>query len=113
MITADTKDEIEAARAAYDALTDAEKAKVTNYSVLTDAEQKLAAILQDKDNKNNSNNGTTDITDGNNATATQIGDPVYVTNMVSNLHAGKDFYLDSLKNNYNLTFSDDFAFCYG
>lgn len=29
--------------------------------------------------------------------------------MVSNLHAGKDFYLDSLKNNYNLTFSDDFA----
>lgn len=109
MITADTKDEIEAARAAYDALTDAEKAKVTNYSVLTDAEQKLAAILQDKDNKNNSNNGTTDITDGNNATATQIGDPVYVTNMVSNLHAGKDFYLDSLKNNYNLTFSDDFA----
>ena len=109
MITADTKDEIEAARAAYDALTDAEKAKVTNYSVLTDAEQKLAAILQDKDNKNNSNNGTTDITDGNNATATQIGDPVYVTNMVSNLHAGKDFYLDSLKNNYNLTFSDDFT----
>ena len=109
MITADTKDEIEAARAAYDALTDAEKAKVTNYSVLIDAEQKLAAILQDKDNKNNSNNGTTDITDGNNATATQIGDPVYVTNMVSNLHAGKDFYLDSLKNNYNLTFSDDFT----
>ena len=33
----------------------------------------------------------------------------YVTNMVSNLHAGKDFYLDSLKNNYHLSFSDDFA----
>ena len=32
-----------------------------------------------------------------------------MTNMVSNLHAGKDFYLDSLKNNYHLTFSDDFA----
>lgn len=32
-----------------------------------------------------------------------------MTNMVSNLHAGKDFYLDSLKNNYNLTFSDDFT----
>ena len=29
--------------------------------------------------------------------------------MVSNLHAGKDFYLDSLKNNYHLSFSDDFA----
>ena len=32
-----------------------------------------------------------------------------MTNMVSNLHAGKDFYLDSLKNNYHLSFSDDFA----
>lgn len=63
-----------------------------------------------KDNKGTDNN-TGDITDGkgNNATATQIGIPVYATNMVSNLHAGKDFYLDSLKNNYNLTFSDDFA----
>ena len=29
--------------------------------------------------------------------------------VVSNLHAGKDFYLDSLKNNYHLSFSDDFA----
>ena len=29
--------------------------------------------------------------------------------MVSNLHAGKDFYLDSLKNNYQLSFSEDFA----
>ena len=32
-----------------------------------------------------------------------------MTNMVSNLHAGKDFYLDSLKSNYHLSFSDDFA----
>ena len=29
--------------------------------------------------------------------------------MVSNLHAGREFYLDSLKNNYQLTFSEDFA----
>ena len=28
--------------------------------------------------------------------------------MVSNLHAGKEFYLDSLKDNYQLSFSDDF-----
>ena len=65
--------------------------KVTNYKILTEAEAKLAAV-----DKNDSDNKNTEITDGNNATATQIGDPVYVTNMVSNLHAGKDFYLDSL-----------------
>ena len=103
-ITAADKAEIESARAAYEALSNKEKAKVTNYKILTEAEAKLAAV-----DKNDSDNKNTEITDGNNATATQIGDPVYVTNMVSNLHAGKDFYLDSLKNNYHLSFSDDFA----
>ena len=107
-ITAADKAEIESARAAYEALSNKEKAKVTNYKILTEAEAKLAAAdKNDSDNKKDNKN--TEITDGNNATATQIGDPVYVTNMVSNLHAGKDFYLDSLKNNYHLSFSDDFA----
>lgn len=107
-ITAADKAEIESARAAYEALSNTEKAKVTNYKILTEAEAKLAAA--DKNDSNNKkDNKNTEITDGNNATATQIGDPVYVTNMVSNLHAGKDFYLDSLKNNYHLSFSDDFA----
>lgn len=107
-ITAADKAEIESARAAYEALSNTEKAKVTNYKILTEAEAKLAAA--DKNDSNNKkDNKNTEITDGNNATATQIGDPVYVTNMVSNLHAGKDFYLDSLKSNYHLSFSDDFA----
>ena len=35
--------------------------------------------------------------------------PVYYTSMVSNLHAGKEFYLNSLKSNYQITFSDGFA----
>ena len=35
--------------------------------------------------------------------------PVYYTSMVSNLHAGKEFYLNSLKANYQITFSDGFA----
>lgn len=117
-ITAADKAEIDSVRAAYEALSNTEKAKVTNYKILTEAEAKLAAV--DKNNRDNKkgnkkddssteDNKNTEITDGNNATATQIGDPVYVTNMVSNLHAGKDFYLDSLKNNYHLSFSDDFA----
>ena len=112
-ITAADKAEIESARAAYEALSNTEKAKVTNYKILTEAEAKLAAAdKNDSDNKKDNkkdDNKDTEITDGNNATATQIGDPVYVTNMVSNLHAGKDFYLDSLKSNYHLSFSDDFA----
>ena len=117
-ITAADKAEIDSVRAAYEALSNTEKAKVTNYKILTEAEAKLAAVdNNDSDNKKDNkkddssteDNKNTEITDGNNATATQIGDPVYVTNMVSNLHAGKDFYLDSLKNNYHLSFSDDFA----
>ena len=121
-ITAADKAEINSVRAAYEALSNTEKAKVTNYKILTEAEAKLAAVdKNDSDNKKGNkkdnkkddssteDNKNTEITDGNNATATQIGDPVYVTNMVSNLHAGKDFYLDSLKSNYHLSFSDDFA----
>ena len=117
-ITAADKAEIDSVRAAYEALSNTEKAKVTNYKILTEVEAKLAAVdKNDSDNKKDNkkddssteDNKNTEITDGNNATATQIGDPVYVTNMVSNLHAGKDFYLDSLKNNYHLSFSDDFA----
>ena len=121
-ITAADKAEIDSVRAAYEALSNTEKAKVTNYKILTEAEAKLAAVdKNDSDNKKGNkkdnkkddssteDNKNTEITDENNATATQIGDPVYVTNMVSNLHAGKDFYLDSLKSNYHLSFSDDFA----
>ena len=121
-ITAADKAEINSVRAAYEALSNTEKAKVTNYKILTEAEAKLAAVdKNDSDNKKGNkkdnkkddssteDNKNTEITDGNNATATQIGDPVYVTNMVSNLHAGKDFYLDSLKSNYHLSVSDDFA----
>ena len=117
-ITAADKAEIDSVRAAYEALSNTEKAKVTNYKILTEAEAKLAAVDKNgsdnkkgnkKDDSSTEDNKNTEITDGNNATATQIGDPVYVTNMVSNLHAGKDFYLDSLKSNYHLSFSDDFA----
>ena len=48
----------------------------------------------------------TDISDGSGNVTGKTGTPVYY---VSNLHAGKEFYLDSLKNNYQLSFSDDFS----
>ena len=43
-VTLDSKTAIEAARAAYDALTDAQKALVTNYEILTAAEKTIADL---------------------------------------------------------------------
>ena len=97
-ITLEKKATVQSIRTAYNALSDTEKAQVSNYNLLVQAE---ATIAQLEAQKNNANNPFT-----NNTSAAQTGTPVYYA---SNIHAGKDFYLDSLKNNYNLTFSDDFA----
>lgn len=47
-VTESSEDAIAAARAAYDALPESVKAKVTNYDVLTAAEAALAALKQEK-----------------------------------------------------------------
>ncbi|NCC08468.1 MAG: hypothetical protein EOM30_10650 [Clostridia bacterium] len=44
-VTKNSADKIDAARSAYDALSNAEKTLVTNYSVLTAAERKLTALV--------------------------------------------------------------------
>ena len=88
-------------RAAYNKLSAEQKSLVTNYSLLVGFESKITE-LQKKQNTD-----TPAFTDGSKAGETgKTGTPVYY---VSNLHAGKEFYLDSLKGNYQLTFSDDFA----
>ena len=51
-VTLDSKTTIEAARAAYDALTDAQKALVTNYETLTAAEKALANLNKPADPDN-------------------------------------------------------------
>lgn len=100
-ITLDDREEIEGIRADYDALSDADKEKVTNFSDLLAMEDALEALkLEEED-------GELEV-DEDELTAV-TGSPVYYTNMVSNLHAGKEFYLNSLKDNYHLSFSDDFA----
>ena len=99
-ITLEKKATVQSIRAAYNALSDTEKAQVSNYNLLVQAEATIAQLEAQKNNAN-TNNPFTD-----NTSAAQTGTPVYYA---SNIHAGKDFYLDSLKNNYNLTFSDDFA----
>ncbi|MDO4276532.1 MAG: NlpC/P60 family protein [Eubacteriales bacterium] len=110
-ITLEHKPQIEEIRKEYEALTDDEKAMISDedYNSLVRYENAIAE-LEGKDpgdigsEPGDPNGGFVDGT-GNVLTGT----PVYYTNMVSNLHAGKDFYLDSLKDNYQLTFSEDFA----
>ena len=85
-------------REIYNSISADQKKLVTNYNLLVGFESKIAE-LQKKQNAD-----IPDFTDG--SKASETGTPVYY---VSNLHAGKEFYLDSLKGNYQLTFSDDFA----
>ena len=51
-VTSESKNAIESARAAYDALTDTQKALVDNYSVLVEAEKALAVINTDIEKSN-------------------------------------------------------------
>ena len=82
---------------------DEEKKLVTNYDILVKMEKRME-VLKKQEGKDDDK---TEFSDGSETGKT--GTPVYYTSMVSNLHAGREFYLDSLKNNYQLTFSEDFA----
>ena len=102
-ITLEKKAMVQSIRTAYNALSKTEQEQVSNYNMLVQAEAKITQLeKQQNNNNNNSNNSFTD----NTTPTAQTGTPVYYA---SNIHAGKDFYLDSLKNNYHLTFSNDFA----
>ena len=90
-------------REIYDDFTKEEKKLVTNYDILVKMEKRME-VLKKQEGKDDDK---TDFSDGSETGKT--GTPVYYTSMVSNLHAGREFYLDSLKNNYQLTFSEDFA----
>ena len=89
-------------RAEYDSLPEYQKKFVTNYDLLVGFESKIAELQKNQKDAGNA----TDISDGSGNVTGKTGTPVYY---VSNLHAGKEFYLDSLKNNYQLSFSDDFS----
>ena len=89
-------------RAEYDSLPEDQKKFVTNYDLLVGFESKIAELQKNQKDAGNA----TDISDGSGNVTGKTGTPVYY---VSNLHAGKEFYLDSLKNNYQLSFSDDFS----
>lgn len=100
-LTLNHESRVKALRAEYDSLPSEQKAFVTNYNLLVGFENKIAELQ-----KSNKDASGTDISDGGESVTGKTGTPVYY---VSNLHAGKEFYLDSLKNNYQLSFSDDFS----
>lgn len=111
-ITLDHKETIEKIRKEYDLLTEEEKLLVTNYPLFQEIEKKLAELEKLDETEHElpfDDSPDPFISDSTNVNPPLIGQPVYYTNMVSNLHAGKEFYLNSLKKNYQLSFSDDFA----
>lgn len=121
-ITLEYEPKIVEIREAYEALTEEEKQQVVNYQILVDFENALQDLkdLQVTPTPTPSpiptptpgvSDGDDGISDGTGSSVSNAltDTPAYYTNMVSNLHAGKGFYLDSLKENYYLEFSDDFA----
>ena len=74
-------------RAEYDSLPEDQKKFVTNYDLLVGFESKIAELQKNQKDAGNA----TDISDGSGNVTGKTGTPVYY---VSNLHAGKEFYLE-------------------
>ena len=96
--------ELNALRTMYDSFTEEEKAMVTNYKLLVSMEEVMERMTAQAEPEESGDG----FTDGSKLNVIN-GTPVYFTNMVSNLHAGNEFYLNSLLENYQLSFSTDFA----
>ena len=119
-ITLDCEEIIVEAEEAYENLSDEEKAMVYNYVTLLQARELLDELKENEAEKpedgsdgensfNDSDSNSGDSFSSEN-TNVQVGQKVTIgSSSISNLHAGKGFYLDSLEENYNLSFSDDFA----
>lgn len=103
-LTLEDEKKVTELRNTYNAFSEAQKKKVTNYQLLVDFEEQISQLKKNQTGKVEVTDG---LTDG--ISAAKTGTPVYYSGMVSNLHAGKEFYLDSLKDNYQLTFSEDFS----
>lgn len=122
VVTLDCEAAISKAERAYAQLSDNDKAEVYNYVELTEARRMLDELKNDQSKEPGDDTGTDDeggsdsFTNGGDDQGdeknsnVQIGSKVTLgTSSLSNLHAGKGFYLDSLEENYKITFSDDFA----
>ena len=115
-VTLDSENAIANARNAYEALSEDQKAQVTNYGTLVAAEEALSQLKNSGGEEPGEN--PTEIPqepDGNvenqvqeepeviNGPITRISSSTHVVN----LKAGRTFYLNQLKSNYSLSFSND------
>ncbi len=105
IVTSADKKQVEAIRSAYAALSDSEKAQTFNYDRLVELEEAVKAA-QESENKKVEEELAAEMTKE--LLAALQGTPIYYTDMISNLHAGKEFYLNSLKEYYHITFAEDF-----
>ena len=107
-----TKEELEKVRKAYDALSEEEKKLVSNYDILEKAEEQYQKDNAEVDNVDGDggNEGSTSVSyDSNGYSAVEGAAVVYSGSAgVTNLHAGRSFYLDQLKDTYALSFDDEF-----
>lgn len=119
-ITLECEELIVKAENAYAELSEEEKAQVSNYKDLEESRKILDELKEKEEDtqKPDEENeiGSEDSGEGDGLDSVedpadvQIGQRVTLGSAaISNLHAGKGFYLDSLEENYQLTFSDDFA----
>lgn len=115
-VTLEKETDILTARAAYEALSDEQKAQVSNYEVLTAAEETLNRLKEEAgnldpgnsaqvnpemdDSKKNEENEVSAVE----GPVTRISSGTHVVN----LKAGRTFYLKQLKSNYSLAFNSKF-----
>ncbi len=111
-VTLDSEEVIGNARSAYEALSEDQKALVTNYDVLIAAEDTLRQLQEneesrgaqtEEDPESGDNEDQEEDPEVNEGPVTRISSGTHVVN----LKAGRTFYLNQLKSNYSLSFSND------
>ncbi len=115
-VTLDSENAIINARNAYEALSEDQKAQVTNYGTLVAAEEALSQLKNSggeepgeqpgeipQDPGGNVENQVQEEPEVINGPITRISSGTHVVN----LKAGRTFYLNQLKSNYSLSFSND------
>ncbi len=111
-VTLDSEEVIGNARSAYEALSEDQKALVTNYDVLIAAEDTLRQLQEneesrgaqtEEDPESGDNENQEEDPEVNEGPVTRISSGTHVVN----LKAGRTFYLNQLKSNYSLSFSND------
>lgn len=115
-VTLDSEDAIANARNAYEALSEDQKALVTNYGTLVEAEEALSQLKNSGGEEPGGNPTEIPGESGGNVNEQVQEEPEVINGPITrissgthvvNLKAGRTFYLNQLKSNYSLSFSND------